>query len=156
MVLCSIHATKITVDVLSVGWWKRCCCRTRRQYDTRYALTRYNIGHRIKRHIRGTCLQQRATSQPKNKNTWHMYTAVYTLASDGHVGRSRVRNPAPLYFFPCFMFSFLCFPFFLSTRPWRLCALLECLFIRAKRVSNCYMQEKKNWPSVCLSVLTFG
>ena len=28
-----------------------------------------------------------------------MYTAVYTLASDGNVGRSRVRNPAPLYFF---------------------------------------------------------
>ena len=24
-------------------------------------------------------------------------------------------------------------------------------FIRAKRVSNCYMQEKKNWPFVCLS-----
>ena len=57
-----------------------------------------------------------------------MYTAVYTLASDGHVGRSRVRNPAPLYFFSCFMFSFLCFPFCLSTRPWRLCALLVCLF----------------------------
>ena len=26
-----------------------------------------------------------------------VYTAVYTLAGDGHVGRSRVRNPAPLY-----------------------------------------------------------
>ena len=25
------------------------------------------------------------------------------------------------------------------------------LLIRAKRVSNCYMQEKKNWPFVCLS-----
>ena len=37
-----------------------------------------------------------------------MYTTVYTLAFDGHVGRSRVRNPAPLYFFSCFMFSFLC------------------------------------------------
>ena len=24
--------------------------------------------------------------------------------------------------------------------------------IRAKRVSNCYMQEKKNWPSVCPDV----
>ena len=44
-----------------------------------------------------------------------MYTAVYTLASDGHVGRSRVRNPAPLYFFSCFMFSFWCFPFFVYT-----------------------------------------
>ena len=41
-----------------------------------------------------------------------MYTAVYTLASDGHVGRSRVQNPAPLNFFSCFMFSFLCFSFF--------------------------------------------
>ena len=40
-----------------------------------------------------------------------VYTAVYTLASDGHVGRSRVRNPAPLYFSSCFMFSFLCFRF---------------------------------------------
>ena len=29
-------------------------------------------------------------------------------------------------------------------------------FIRAKRVSNCYMQEKKNWPFVCLSVRMFG
>ena len=37
-----------------------------------------------------------------------VYTAVYTPAADGHVGRSRVRNPAPLYFFSCFMFSFLC------------------------------------------------
>ena len=38
-----------------------------------------------------------------------MYTAVYTLASDGHVGRSRVRNPAPLYFFSCFyVFIFVC------------------------------------------------
>ena len=45
------------------------------------------------------------------------YTAVYTLASDGHVGRSRVRNPAPLYFFSCFMFSFLCFPFFFIYTP---------------------------------------
>jgi len=26
-----------------------------------------------------------------------MYTAVYTLAADGHVGRSRVRNQAPRY-----------------------------------------------------------
>ena len=26
-----------------------------------------------------------------------VYTAVYTLAGDGHVGRSRVRNPAPRY-----------------------------------------------------------
>ena len=24
--------------------------------------------------------------------------------------------------------------------------------IRAKRVSNCYMQEKKNWPAVCVDV----
>ena len=24
-------------------------------------------------------------------------------------------------------------------------------FIRAKRVSNCYMQEKKNWQFVCIS-----
>ena len=53
----------------------------------------------------------------KKKNTRHMYTAVYTLASDGHVGRSRVRNPAPLYFFSCFMFSFLCFPFFFIYTP---------------------------------------
>ena len=27
-----------------------------------------------------------------------MYAAVYRLAADGHVSRSRVRNPAPLYF----------------------------------------------------------
>ena len=46
-----------------------------------------------------------------------MYTAVYTLAADGHVGSSRVRNPAPLYFFSCFMFSFLCFPFFFIYTP---------------------------------------
>ena len=46
-----------------------------------------------------------------------MYTAVYTLASDGHVGRSRVRNPAPLCFSSCFMFSFLCFPFFFIYTP---------------------------------------
>ena len=41
-----------------------------------------------------------------------MYTTVYTLAFDGHVGRSRVRNPAPLYFSSCLMLSILCFPFF--------------------------------------------
>ena len=28
------------------------------------------------------------------------------------------------------MFSFLCFPFCLSTRPWRLCAQFVCLFIK--------------------------
>ena len=37
-----------------------------------------------------------------------VYTAVYTLAGDGHVGRSRVRNPAPRYLISRFMFSFLC------------------------------------------------
>ena len=37
-----------------------------------------------------------------------MYTAVYTLAADGHVGRSRVRNPSPRYLISRFMFSFLC------------------------------------------------
>ena len=46
-----------------------------------------------------------------------MYAAVYRLAFDGHVGRSRVRNPAPLYFFSCFMFSFLCFPNFFIYTP---------------------------------------
>ena len=46
-----------------------------------------------------------------------MYTAVHTLAPDGHVGRSRVRNPAPLYFFSCFMFSILCFRFFFIYTP---------------------------------------
>ena len=29
---------------------------------------------------------------------------------------------------------------------------LKFLIIRAKRVSNCYMQEKKNWPCVWMSV----
>ena len=37
-----------------------------------------------------------------------VYTAVYTLAGDGDVGRSRVRNPAPRYLISRFMFSFLC------------------------------------------------
>ena len=38
-----------------------------------------------------------------------VYTAVYTLAADGHVGRSRVRNPAPLI-----LFHVLCFHFCVS------------------------------------------
>ena len=46
-----------------------------------------------------------------------MYTTVYTLAFDGHVGRSRVLNPAPLYFCKCLLFSFWCFPFFLNYTP---------------------------------------
>ena len=37
-----------------------------------------------------------------------MYTAVYTLAADGHVGSSPVRNPAPRYLISRFMFSFWC------------------------------------------------
>ena len=36
-----------------------------------------------------------------------MYTAGYTLAGDGHVGGSRVRNPAPRYVMSRFMSSFL-------------------------------------------------
>ena len=44
-----------------------------------------------------------------------MYTAVYTLASDGHVGRSRVRNPAPLCFFHGLCFHFCVFLFFIYT-----------------------------------------
>ena len=28
--------------------------------------------------------------------------------------------------------------------------------IRAKRFSNCYIQEKKNWPFVCVYVWMFG
>ena len=31
------------------------------------------------------------------------------------------------------------------------CSDSYCIFIRAKRVSNCYMQEQKNWPSGCVS-----
>ena len=47
--------------------------------------------------------------------------------------------------------------FFCSCVPllaFRVVVLPLCLLpfiIRAKRVSNCYMQEKKNWQSVCLS-----
>ena len=73
-----------------------------------------------------------------------VYTAVYKLAADGavfdtHEKKSMVQSAPkrkPRYLISRFMFSFLCFPFCLSTRPWRLCALLVCLFIRAKRVSN--------------------
>ena len=109
MVLFLIHPRRTDV-CFNVGCSKRCCCRTRRLYDTRYALTIYLVGHRIKRHIRGTCLQQRATSQQKKKtrDTCIQQCTRYTFASDGHVGRSRVRNPAPLYFFSCFMFLFFC------------------------------------------------
>ena len=67
---------------------------------------------RITRHIRGTYVQKRATAQQKNKkNTRHMYAAVYRLAADGHVGRSRVRNPAPLYFYNVLCFLFCAFLF---------------------------------------------
>ena len=44
----------------------------------------------------------------KRHNVIFMYTAVNTLAADGHVGTSRVRNPAPHHLFSSFMFSFLC------------------------------------------------
>ena len=44
-----------------------------------------------------------------------MYTAVYTLAADGHVGSSRVRNPGPLYFFHVLCFHFCVFLFFIYT-----------------------------------------
>ena len=63
----SIHPTETADDVLSVGWWKRCCCRTRRQYDTRCALTIYLVGHGMTRHTRCTYVQWRARSQPKKK-----------------------------------------------------------------------------------------
>ena len=53
-----------------------------------------------------------------------MYTTVYTLAFDGHVGRSRVPDPAPLYFSLCFMFSFLCFFFFFIYTPME-CPLVD-------------------------------
>ena len=44
----------------------------------------------------------------KKTNTRHMYAAVYRLAADGHVvGRSRVRNPAPLGCVSCFIFIFI-------------------------------------------------
>ena len=33
-----------------------------------------------------------------------------------------------------------------------ICILPRLIIIRAKRVSNCYIQEKKNWPSVCVCV----
>ena len=43
--------------------------------------------------------------------------------------RSRVRNPAPLCFFSCFMFSFLCFPFFyLHARGGCVPCLYGCLY----------------------------
>ena len=35
-------------------------------------------------------------------------------------------------------------------------AFILFYFIRAKRVSNCYMQEKKNWPCVWMSVCMYG
>ena len=44
-----------------------------------------------------------------------MYTAVYTLASDGHVGRSRVRNPAPVCLIHVLCFHFCVFLFFIYT-----------------------------------------
>ena len=34
-----------------------------------------------------------------------------------HEGSSRVRNPAPLYFCKCSLFSFWCFPFFFKYTP---------------------------------------
>ena len=40
--------------------------------------------------------------------------------------------------------------FFLGKpRKKRLASLARLIIIRAKRISNCYMQEKKNCPSVC-------
>jgi len=37
-----------------------------------------------------------------------MYTAVYTLAAGGHVGRSRVHNTGPRYLISRLMFSIWC------------------------------------------------
>ena len=106
MLLFFIHPNKRTDVVLSVGWWKRCCCRTRRQNDTRYALTILDTGSRDTHEVHTYKKGQHPNQQ--KKNTRHMYTAVHTLAADGHVGRSRVRNPAPRYLISSFMFSFLC------------------------------------------------
>ena len=41
----------------------------------------YSVGHRIKRHVRGTYLQQRATSQTKKKRKkeTHVYNSVHSL-----------------------------------------------------------------------------
>ena len=48
------------------------------------------------------------------------------------------------------------FPFpaciFVITPCWGCPSVFRLFIIRAKRVSNCYMQEKKNWPSVCPDV----
>ena len=46
-----------------------------------------------------------------------MYAAVYRLAADGHVGRSRVRNPAPLYFLIMFYVFFFMFSFLFIYTP---------------------------------------
>ena len=41
-----------------------------------------------------------------------MYTTVYSLAFDGHVGRSRLPDPAPLYFLHVLCFHFCVFLLF--------------------------------------------
>ena len=76
-----------------------------------------------------------------------VYTAVYTLAADGHVGRSRVRNPAPLNFFSCFMFPFLCFPFCFIYTPMKVVSPVGMFVYTAVYTLAADVALKKNIPT---------
>ena len=75
-----------------------------------------------------------------------MYTTVYTLAFDGHVGRSRVLNPAPLYFFETYHQSNWCCSE---------CRVMKTLFLshekHEKTVKICWCSECRGMKTLLLS-----
>ena len=75
-----------------------------------------------------------------------MYTTVYTLAFDGHVGRSRVLNPAPLYFFDTYHQSNWCCSE---------CRVMKTLFLshekHEKTVKICWCSECRVMKTLLLS-----
>ena len=74
------------------------------------------------------------------------YTTVYTLAFDGHVGRSRVLNPAPLYFFETYHQSNWCCSE---------CRVMKTLFLshekHEKTVKICWCSECRVMKTLLLS-----
>ena len=94
---CIQQCTRLLLMGMSVG----------REFETRHPfifiscfMFSFLCATHITRHIRGTYVQLRATAPPqkKTRDTCMQQCTRYRLAADGHVGRSRVRNPAPLYF----------------------------------------------------------
>ena len=131
-------APRGVTDLLYLPWWIK---------KYRYV---YIIVHTIHtHHIPGTRTYNTYVHKYCKRNIYlHTYS---TRAPNERVWR--ITQPCKVEFQPPIGRTHSCcrFSFFYKNTAAAVSYTYHNLLIRAKRVSDCYMQEKKNWPFVCLS-----